>query len=498
MKPTDNLHQLVKSLTSSEKRYFKVFSRRHVVGDQNKYEQLFDIYDALPDDLYNEDELKQKLKKKNLGKNLADDKRNLQEMIMKAMLSFHSGNSIDNQLNDLLAEEDFYRQKRLNDLRRKTIAKAKEIAEKYEKYTILLTLAERETRMKMELDQDSLPEIAANLGSDEQKYLSKLSQINDLASLDFWLFIQYRINAKVNSPDFCDRAEKRLSHPAFAEYKPGQGFTSDRKYYSMWSWYYLLKNDYEKYNYYVSKMFDLYELHYPHQKNDNRILYNVVLYNYLFSLHTIKDYEAMGKLLEHAETLSPLNEDEIGESFQNITFYKLLLYLNTLQFEKAVDMVDHIEAGIKKFRKKINIARLLTLYSNISISYMMLHKWDEVLTYTEKIIADKTDVRLEIKYEAMLHQLIARYELKQYDLLSYQIRNTQRFFGSKGLVSSSHTYVFKLLNNLLKEGDDYFLELKDDPETIIQNCTGYSAIQIWLHAHIHDTSLTEAAPYVNH
>jgi hypothetical protein len=498
MKPTDNLHQLVKSLTSSEKRYFKVFSKRHVVGDQNKYEQLFDIYDALPDDRYDEDELKQKLKKKNLGKNLADDKKNLQEMIMKAMLSFHSGNSIDNQLNDLLAEEDFYRQKRLNDLRRKTIIRAKEIAEKYEKYTILLTLAERETKMKMELDQDSLPELAAKLGSEEQKYLDKLNQINDLATIDFWLFIQYRINAKVNSTDFWKLAQKKLSHHSFADYKPGESFTSDRRYYSIWSCYYLLKNDFEQYNYYVAKMFDLYEIVFPHQKNNNRILYNVALYNYVFSLHTIRDYEAMGKLLEYAETIAPLNEDEVGEAFQNIIFYKQLLFLNTQQFNKAIGMVEEIETGLKKFKKKINTARILTIYSNISISYMMLHKWDEVLTYTEKIIADKTDVRLEIKYEAMLHQLIARYELKQYDLLSYQIRNTQHLFSSKGILSHSHSYIFKMLNTLIKEGDEYFLTLKDEPEIAIENCKGFSAIQIWLHAHMYDTSLTEAAPLVNH
>ncbi|MGZ2865448.1 hypothetical protein, partial [Pseudomonas aeruginosa] len=90
------------------------YANRHVVGKQNKYEQLFDIYDDLPSEHYDEAQLKLKLKKKGLGKNLADDKKNLQEMIMKAMLAFHAGQSIDTQLNDLLAEEDFYRQKRLN------------------------------------------------------------------------------------------------------------------------------------------------------------------------------------------------------------------------------------------------------------------------------------------------------------------------------------------------------------------------------------------------
>lgn len=34
-KASDSLHRLIKSLTKPEKRYFKVFSSRHVIGDQN-------------------------------------------------------------------------------------------------------------------------------------------------------------------------------------------------------------------------------------------------------------------------------------------------------------------------------------------------------------------------------------------------------------------------------------------------------------------------------
>jgi hypothetical protein len=180
MKPSDNLYLLIKSLTGNEKRYFKVFAKRHISSRQSKYEQLFDVYDSLGDDEYDESDLKKKLQKKGLGKNLADDKKNLQEMVTKSLVSFHAGQSVDSQLSDLLAADDLYRQKRLNSLRQKTIARAREIAERYDKFSVLLTLADRETTMRMEQDQESLAGIADTIGTEQKVLLHKMSTMYDL------------------------------------------------------------------------------------------------------------------------------------------------------------------------------------------------------------------------------------------------------------------------------------------------------------------------------
>ena len=45
MKKNSNAFVLVKSLSMSEKRYFKIFSERHIIGSQNKYVALFDQLD---------------------------------------------------------------------------------------------------------------------------------------------------------------------------------------------------------------------------------------------------------------------------------------------------------------------------------------------------------------------------------------------------------------------------------------------------------------------
>jgi 3-methyladenine DNA glycosylase AlkD len=42
----DTLHELIKHMSKSEKRYFKVLSSRHTIGEENNYILLFDFIDA--------------------------------------------------------------------------------------------------------------------------------------------------------------------------------------------------------------------------------------------------------------------------------------------------------------------------------------------------------------------------------------------------------------------------------------------------------------------
>ena len=49
------LFDLVKSMSKSEKRYFKLMSSRHTIGDENNYVRLFDFLDKQEE--YDEDNL---------------------------------------------------------------------------------------------------------------------------------------------------------------------------------------------------------------------------------------------------------------------------------------------------------------------------------------------------------------------------------------------------------------------------------------------------------
>ena len=47
MKATNELFDLIKSLSPSEKRAFKIFASRHVLGEENSYVLLFEAIDNL-------------------------------------------------------------------------------------------------------------------------------------------------------------------------------------------------------------------------------------------------------------------------------------------------------------------------------------------------------------------------------------------------------------------------------------------------------------------
>ena len=93
---SDNLHRLIKSLTKPEKRYFKVFSSRHVIGDNKNYIILFDAIDKQIE--YDEEKLFLKFKDKMFTNRFSISKNRLYTAILKSLDSFHSSSSTEAQL----------------------------------------------------------------------------------------------------------------------------------------------------------------------------------------------------------------------------------------------------------------------------------------------------------------------------------------------------------------------------------------------------------------
>src|SRR4051812_35445183 len=108
-KISSDLFDLIRSLKKSEKRYFKLFSERHVIGGSNKYVTLFDAFEKeaknREQEEYNEKNLFQKNPK--LSPHLfSDQKTNLYELLLKSLNVYHSNERVEYKLRSLLNNED--------------------------------------------------------------------------------------------------------------------------------------------------------------------------------------------------------------------------------------------------------------------------------------------------------------------------------------------------------------------------------------------------------
>ena len=92
-KVKEGLFELIKSLSKSEKRYFKLISSRHTIGDENNYVRLFDFIDK--QDVYNEKQLFIEFNGEAFLHRFSITKKRLYNHVLNALYEFYSSSSID-------------------------------------------------------------------------------------------------------------------------------------------------------------------------------------------------------------------------------------------------------------------------------------------------------------------------------------------------------------------------------------------------------------------
>ena len=130
MKPSTELHDLIKSLTKSEKRFFKLHSALQS-GDKN-YLRLFEAIDKQK--VYDEEGLKQFFAKETFIKHLPSEKNHLYKLIMKALRAYHAEATVSGLLKIEIKNIELLYDKALYEEANKTLHRAKRIARENERF----------------------------------------------------------------------------------------------------------------------------------------------------------------------------------------------------------------------------------------------------------------------------------------------------------------------------------------------------------------------------
>lgn len=109
---TDDLLSLIQSLNQTEKRYFKIFAQRHVIGKSNAYINLFDAVDAAgKKGNYDESEIRKQLHKIIPTTSFAVVKNYLYNLILKSMRAYHEDDNETHAISLRLLDIEFLMQK---------------------------------------------------------------------------------------------------------------------------------------------------------------------------------------------------------------------------------------------------------------------------------------------------------------------------------------------------------------------------------------------------
>ncbi|TXC78441.1 hypothetical protein [Luteibaculum oceani] len=497
MKPSTELFDLIKSLTKSEKRFFKLSSSLQS-GEKN-YLKIFDTIEK--QELYDEEAIKDAYKDETFIRHFPSEKNHLYKLILKSLRSYHADNSASSQLKQEIKNIELLFRKALFKECGKFLKRAKKIAYKNEKFYYLIDLIAWE---KMLLDEafeagefdNDLNEIL----DEERKVIEQLKNLVEYQVLYSKINYLFRLGGVVKSEKERQMVDEISHHPLIKDSSLALSTRAQSICYYVRGFccqaYRDTLGSIENFEKAIEVMDNNPLIKADLPKRYIRSVTNVI-YGYIRN----KDYDKANHQIDVLNGLGKIKGfDTIDVSILIFFSHSMteLLFLNRQgRYEEAVEKAEEVAERMERLGDKLNKEKQLLLSYLISYVYFGNGKYKQSLFWINRVLNDNENVlRQDIFSYARIFNLVIHFELKNFDLLEYIIKSTNRYLNKKPQnfeVESLLVDYIKRLSKIQNPDDkvELFKELKDELETLFENPSDrvileYVDFRSWINSKIQD------------
>lgn len=226
----------------------------------------------------------------------------------------------------------------------------------------------------------------------------------------------------------------------------------------------------------------------------NSILQELLHHNYLKSLeHTEKQMNLIRDLESYEQAHSPsyINclkyycifsseakkfdqakaaLDELLKMYQEKSnshnvFEKSLIFLNFIEAETRLTLIDHnasrigsalskINEGIELFDRMFDSEARMVLYYNLSLRFMLINEYKTAFRWLEKIFQEYRGMRVDILQDAHILSLICIFENESVNLFQSRERSYLRHYNQKKNKYSIHIKIIQFLSHIFAKKND--------------------------------------------
>lgn len=426
--PSDRLYHLVKSLSGSEKRYFKIFVHTYSEKD-NKYLRLFDAIDA--QEVFDDESLCHYVYqgKPVQSRKYSELKAYLYDLVVRSLQSYDEKQSIDNRLsNMLLGVKSLYKRALFDDCI-KVLQKAEKLAENYEKFDALLEALHWYKQIAYaRADIAYLDKQMKTLASREAGCIAFLQNLSDYQTLFYRVWVAVRKNAqRAGSQD----AELRevIAHPLLAG--PEQALTHQARIF-----YYRIKTvlsysdkDYHSFYQLGGELIELMESQ-PHFLREDLSEYISALSNYAVSCGFLGRYDEVNGCLDKLRHINPITLDDKLKIHRQYYTHKFRLCIETGNFDEGLRVVDDHLSELEQLDK--DLFERSSFYFQYFYIFFGAGNYDRALDYLNKWLnLPRSIERQDLQSLARVLNLIIHYEMGNLMLLESLLRSTQRYLNKR-------------------------------------------------------------------
>lgn len=430
MKPSTELHSLIKSLTKSEKRFFKLNSSLQS-GEKN-YLKIFDFIEKQKH--YQEDELKEAFKKETFIKHLPSEKNHLYRLILKSLRAYYSDHSVSSQLKQEIKNVEILYRKALYKECSKFVKRAKQMAEEYEKFYYWFELINWEKRLLEEAYESGV--FTTNL---DALIVEEAGVVEKLRNLAEYHILYSRINYIFRSGGFTRNESEREIVNEIEDYHLIKGKNTALSTRATTICYYIKgvcsasKRDYEDALTFFRKAKSVMERK-SKIRDDLQQRYIATLSFLMICYIDTYDFKNAANLVNEITALNGKKAFNALDSkvriFTATNIGNLQLFNRKGEFSKSLELIPEIESGIEAFGEKINKEKQLLFTYNIAYAHFGSGDYRAALKYINTVLNDnEKQLRQDIYSFSRIFNLIIHFELQNLDFLEYDLKSAARYLN---------------------------------------------------------------------
>lgn len=463
MAKNSKVFDLIKHMNMSEKRYFKLFAEKHVIGSQNNYVLLFNTLDKEQFEI--DSLIITRLEKKGYNcQYLSADKNYLYGLILKSLASYHNNRTKHIQIKELLIQIEILYQKGLFFQSLKLAEKAQSIAESTEANILLgeVLVWIRKNVGALNGPEDSLQTVNSSIDNLElirvkQQYHALYLEV---ATLRTKLF-------RARSTEDLKALEELMKNPLLAKKSTIKDNLCLIRYHQIYAQYYFIKTNHEK--------------EYEHAKKALEIAENSSFYVSEFPF----DYLAMySRLLSITKFIDKDNYDVVLDRFRKIkadkhiickdrfnfqlfnysTMSELAYCIYNGQWERGLGIIPDARNQIKKYEIYLERSSILTFLYLFAYINLATGRYREALKDVNVILNEfKIKDRPDLFHFSRILNLVIHFELQNVSLIPYIYKSTENYFKKRNSSYPTEVLLLDFFKKVTEDKDEKKLqnELKE-------------------------------------
>lgn len=426
---TDDLIQLIRSLTSAEKRHFRLFATRNQASDELLFLQVFDFFDKK--NAYDEAALLKKIPALKKAQ-LANLKAHLLRQILTSLRLLSKNRNEDIQVREMI---DYARALYDKGLYRQSLdwlARAKERALACQFIGLAIEALEFEKLIEGQYITRSLEGRAEELSEQTLQLNDRLVRTSQFSNLSLQMYGLYLKRGFIRN-----RQDYHEVQAFFKSRLPATGFEQldfmGRVYYCQSHvWLYHICQEFAPCFRHAQRWVALFGQE-PAMKAVHAPLYLKGIHNLLGTLFHSLSYD---RFIENLAALERFSEETDFSQNKNVEgLYHLYLYLHRINrhylegtFSEGVGLIPELVQCIESNVYNWDAHRIMVFHYRIACLYFGNDDYAHAIDYLNKIINQKViDYRADIQCFARILNLIAHFELGNEILVEHQIRSVYRF-----------------------------------------------------------------------